>query len=78
MTRTWASIVIVREGWLRYTREPPMGFVDLHSHVLYGVDDGAPDAATAVALRGLSSSSDSSPKKSPGPSSASRIACAWP
>jgi len=32
-----------------------MGFVDLHSHVLYGVDDGAPDEATALAmLDGLS------------------------
>jgi protein-tyrosine phosphatase len=32
-----------------------MGFVDLHSHVLYGLDDGAPDVATAVAmLDGLS------------------------
>jgi protein-tyrosine phosphatase len=27
-----------------------MGFVDLHSHVLYGVDDGAPDEATAIAM----------------------------
>jgi len=27
-----------------------MGFVDLHSHVLYGLDDGAPDEATAIAL----------------------------
>jgi protein-tyrosine phosphatase len=27
-----------------------MGFVDLHSHVLHGVDDGAPDAATAIAM----------------------------
>src|SRR5436190_12961832 len=27
-----------------------MGFVDLHSHVLFGLDDGAPDAATAVAM----------------------------
>lgn len=27
-----------------------MGFVDLHSHVLYGLDDGAPDPATAVAM----------------------------
>jgi protein-tyrosine phosphatase len=27
-----------------------MGFVDLHSHVLYGVDDGATDPATAVAM----------------------------
>jgi protein-tyrosine phosphatase len=27
-----------------------MGFVDLHSHVLYGLDDGAPDEPTAVAM----------------------------
>lgn len=27
-----------------------MGFVDLHSHVLYGLDDGAPDPATSLAL----------------------------
>ena len=27
-----------------------MGFVDLHSHVLYGLDDGAPDAAASLAL----------------------------
>src|SRR6476659_3976641 len=27
-----------------------MGFVDLHSHVLYGLDDGAPDETTAVAM----------------------------
>jgi protein-tyrosine phosphatase len=27
-----------------------MGFVDLHSHVLHGVDDGAPDEPTAVAM----------------------------
>lgn len=27
-----------------------MGFVDLHSHVLYGLDDGAPDEPTALAL----------------------------
>jgi protein-tyrosine phosphatase len=27
-----------------------MGFVDLHSHVLHGVDDGAPDEATAIAM----------------------------
>jgi protein-tyrosine phosphatase len=32
-----------------------MGFVDLHSHVLYGLDDGAPDEATSLAmLDGLS------------------------
>lgn len=32
----------------------PMGFVDLHSHVLPRVDDGAPDLETSVAmLRGL-------------------------
>jgi protein-tyrosine phosphatase len=34
-----------------------MGFVDLHSHVLYGVDDGATDEVAAIAmldgLRGL-------------------------
>lgn len=31
-----------------------MGFVDLHAHVLPGVDDGAPDLATSLAmLRGL-------------------------
>lgn len=38
---------------MRYTRPPPgfaMGFVDLHSHVLYGVDDGAKDAAAATAM----------------------------
>jgi len=27
-----------------------MGFIDLHSHVLYGLDDGAPDAAASLAL----------------------------
>jgi protein-tyrosine phosphatase len=27
-----------------------MGFVDLHSHVLYGLDDGARDEATAIAM----------------------------
>jgi len=27
-----------------------MGFVDLHSHVLYGLDDGAPDVPTAIAM----------------------------
>jgi protein-tyrosine phosphatase len=27
-----------------------VGFVDLHSHVLFGLDDGAPDAVTSVAL----------------------------
>jgi protein-tyrosine phosphatase len=33
-----------------------VGFVDLHSHVLYGLDDGAPDEATATAmLDGLTS-----------------------
>jgi protein-tyrosine phosphatase len=34
---------------VRYTG-PRMGFVDLHSHVLYGLDDGAPDLATALAM----------------------------
>ncbi len=28
----------------------PMGYVDLHSHILFGLDDGAPDPATAVAM----------------------------
>jgi protein-tyrosine phosphatase len=28
----------------------PVGFVDLHSHVLYGLDDGAPDQAAALAM----------------------------
>ena len=33
-----------------------MGFVDLHSHVLYGLDDGAPDEKSALAmLDGLAS-----------------------
>ncbi len=27
-----------------------MGYVDLHSHVLYGLDDGAPDEATSLAM----------------------------
>jgi protein-tyrosine phosphatase len=27
-----------------------VGFVDLHSHVLYGLDDGAPDEAAALAM----------------------------
>jgi protein-tyrosine phosphatase len=27
-----------------------MGFVDLHSHVLYGLDDGAPDESTSLAM----------------------------
>lgn len=27
-----------------------MGYVDLHSHVLYGLDDGAPDQTTALAM----------------------------
>ena len=27
-----------------------MGYVDLHSHVLFGLDDGAPDPATSVAM----------------------------
>src|SRR5512141_1730107 len=37
---------------LRPALHPPsfMGFVDLHSHVLYGLDDGAPDEPAALAL----------------------------
>ena len=35
---------------LRYTPVSPMGFVDLHSHVLYGLDDGATDEAAALAM----------------------------
>jgi protein-tyrosine phosphatase len=27
-----------------------MGFIDLHSHVLFGVDDGAPDASASLAM----------------------------
>ena len=29
-----------------------MGFVDLHSHVLCGLDDGSPDLATSIAMIG--------------------------
>ena len=35
---------------MRYTSSPEVGFVDLHSHVLYGLDDGAPDQAAALAM----------------------------
>lgn len=41
---------MLRAGTLRYTQRLPMGFVDLHSHVLYGLDDGAPDAPTSLAM----------------------------
>src|SRR5882724_11993270 len=34
---------------MRYTRSR-LGFVDLHSHVLYGLDDGAPDQTAALAM----------------------------
>src|SRR5678810_565796 len=37
----------------RAALHPPsqgMGFVDLHSHVLYGLDDGAPDEKSALAM----------------------------
>jgi protein-tyrosine phosphatase len=34
---------------VRYTRDL-VGFVDLHSHVLYGLDDGAPDQTAALAM----------------------------
>ena len=41
---------------MRYTPPKDMGFVDLHSHVLPGLDDGAPDAETSLTmLRGLAS-----------------------
>lgn len=33
-----------------YTPKLAMGYVDLHSHVLFGLDDGAPDPATALAM----------------------------
>jgi protein-tyrosine phosphatase len=41
---------IVLAALLRYTPVSAMGFVDLHSHVLYGVDDGATDEAAATAM----------------------------
>jgi len=34
---------------VRYTRAS-VGYVDLHSHVLFGLDDGAPDQATSLAM----------------------------
>lgn len=37
-----------------YYRAALMGLCDLHSHVLFGIDDGAPDLGTSLAmLRGL-------------------------
>jgi protein-tyrosine phosphatase len=33
-----------------YDTHQAMGFVDLHSHVLDGLDDGAPDQATSLAM----------------------------
>jgi protein-tyrosine phosphatase len=39
----------VHDTPLEYT-DPRMGFVDLHSHVLYGLDDGAPDEPTSRAM----------------------------
>src|SRR5512146_799097 len=35
---------------MRYTGRTGMGFVDLHSHVLYGLDDGAPDSQASLAM----------------------------
>lgn len=41
---------------MRYIRAVAMGFVDLHSHVLCELDDGAPDCGVSVAmLDGLAS-----------------------
>src|SRR3954471_4554659 len=41
-TSTWTQV--------RATPRSRMGYVDLHSHVLFGLDDGAPDEATAIAM----------------------------
>lgn len=49
-------LLVSRRAKLRYTRAVAMGFVDLHSHVLPGLDDGAPDDTASLAmLDGLSS-----------------------
>lgn len=41
--------MLLRPAAVRYIR-PPMGFVDLHSHVLAGIDDGSRDLATTRAM----------------------------
>jgi protein-tyrosine phosphatase len=35
---------------VRYTPPSQMGYVDLHSHVLFGLDDGSPDRSTSLAM----------------------------
>ena len=40
---------VVCSPGLRYT-PASVGYVDLHSHVLYGLDDGSPDPATSAAM----------------------------
>lgn len=42
--------VVTRWRKMRYIRAVAMGFVDLHSHVLYGLDDGAADCAVSIAM----------------------------
>jgi protein-tyrosine phosphatase len=41
---------VVRSADVRYTPPSAMGYVDLHSHVLFGLDDGAPDRSTSIAM----------------------------
>jgi protein-tyrosine phosphatase len=42
---------VALSGSVRYIRLP-VGFVDLHSHVLFGLDDGSRDLATSRAMLG--------------------------